>query len=145
MTPHSYPVKLTWVEGRRGHISSPDLPIEFDVATPPQFDNGIPGIWSPEHLYTASIVSCFMTTFLAVAGFSKFEFSSFSCDSEGLLDKVDGKFLMTEVRLRPQLTIAREEDKEKAEKLLHKSEAACLISNSIKTKVTLEIEIRIAS
>ncbi|MBE2246335.1 MAG: OsmC family protein [Flavobacteriales bacterium] len=144
MTPHSYPVKLTWVEGRKGHIVSPDLPLEFDVATPPQFDNGIPHIWSPEHLYTAAVLSCFMTTFLAVAGFSKLEFSAFSCDSEGVLDKVEGKFLMTEVKLRPVLTILNEADKEKAEKILHKSEAACLISNSIKTTVTLEPEIRIA-
>ena len=78
-----------------------------------------------------------MTTFLAIAGNSKLEFESFSCESKGKLEQVDGKFLMTEIILEPTLKIKNEADKEKAERILHKSEAACLISNSIKSKTTL--------
>lgn len=63
------------------------------------------GIWSPEHLFVAAIESCLMTTFLAVAENSKLEFVSFSSHATGKLDKVDGKFMMTEVLLRPTLVI----------------------------------------
>lgn len=141
MDKHSYNVSLKWEEGRKGVMHSPELPTKIEVATPPEFDKGIPGIWSPEHLFTAAVLSCFMTTFLAIAEFSKLEFKSFDCDAEGVLDKVDGKFLMTEINLKVLLVIDDESKKERAERILEKSESACLISNSIKTKVNLFSEI----
>lgn len=143
MDKHSYNVSLKWNEGRKGIMESPELPTKIEVATPPEFDKGIPGIWSPEHLYTAAVLSCFMTTFLAIAEFSKLEFKSFDCDAEGVLDKVEGKFLMTEVNLKARLVIDDASKKERAERILEKSEAACLISNSIKTKVYLTSNINV--
>jgi organic hydroperoxide reductase OsmC/OhrA len=53
------------------------------------------------------------------------------------LEQVEGKYLMTEVILNPTLVITKEEDKEKALRVLDKSEKACLISNSINSKVSL--------
>jgi organic hydroperoxide reductase OsmC/OhrA len=78
-----------------------------------------------------------MTTFLSIAENSRLEFLSFNCSAKGKLEQVEGKFLMTEILLEPVLVIAKEADKEKAERILQKSEAACLISNSIKSKVSL--------
>ncbi len=137
MDAHYYNVNLTWSADRKGEISSPELNDNVEVATPPQFNKEMEGIWSPEHLLTAAVNSCLMTTFLAIAENSKLEFVSFSCESKGKLEQVDGKFLMTEIILEPTLKIKNEADKEKAERILHKSEAACLISNSIKSKTTL--------
>lgn len=141
MEKHEYQVSLNWKEGRIGEMSSEILPSKIEVATPPEFDNGVPGIWSPEHLYTASVLSCYMTTFLAVADFSKLEFESFDCDAKGILEKVEGKFLMTEIFLKATLKINDIDKSERAERILQKSEAACLISNSIKTKVFLDYNI----
>jgi organic hydroperoxide reductase OsmC/OhrA len=39
------------------------------------------------------------------------------------------------------LVIKKEEDRERAERILTKSEAACLISNSIKSKIVFKPEI----
>lgn len=141
MNTHKYHVAINWTEGRRGIVSSNVIPTKIEVATPPEFDKGVAGFWSPEHLFTASVITCFTTTFLAIAEYSKFEFETLNCDAEGVLDKVDGKFLMTEINLTAILKISNIEEKEKAERILHKSEAACLISNSIKTKVNLTCEI----
>lgn len=141
MEKHIYTVSLDWSEGRKGIMETAGLPQKIEVATPPEFDKGVPGIWSPEHLYTASILSCFMTTFLAIAEYSQLEYSAFNCKAEGVLDKVEGKYQMTEVRLYPALTISDESKKEKAVRILEKSEAACLISNSVKTSVHLHPEI----
>ena len=137
MNEHLYNVDLKWVSDRNGIISSPELDLAFNVATPPQFPKGIPGIWSPEHLLTAAVVSCFMTTFLAIAENSKLEYSAFSCTSSGKLEQIEGKFLMTEITLNPVLTLNNSADTERAERILVKSEAACLISNSIKSKIIL--------
>lgn len=137
MEPHYYNVNLTWISDRKGEISSPELEKTLEVATPPQFTKGIEGIWSPEHLLTAAVNSCFMTTFLAVAENSKLDFKLFDCKAKGKLEQVEGKFLMTEVILEPTLVIKNEADKERAERILQKTEAACLISNSIKSKVSM--------
>jgi organic hydroperoxide reductase OsmC/OhrA len=52
--------------------------------------------------------------------------------------------MMTEIILEPTVTIAEEKDRERAERVLPKSEAACLISNSVKSKVTMIPTIKIA-
>lgn len=138
---HTYNVSLMWKEDRKGLICSPELNRDanscIEVATPPEFPKGIPGIWSPEHLFTAAVSSCLMTTFLAIAENFKLTFTDFICKSKGILEQVEGKFLMTEIILEPTVTIANENDREKAERVLQKSEAACLISNSIKSKITM--------
>jgi peroxiredoxin-like protein len=135
---HLYEVNLEWTNDRKGLISSPVLPGNIEVATPPEFPKGIPGIWSPEHLYVGAVVTCFMTTFLAIAENSKLEFNAFSCDAKGLLAKVDGKFQMTEITLYPTVTLLNEEQAEKATRIMDMSERNCLISNSIKTTVLLD-------
>lgn len=134
-TAHYYEVTLHWESDRKGLMSSPVLKSNIEVATPPEFPKGIPGIWSPEHLLVAAVNSCLMTTFLAIAENSKFDFISFNSNATGKLEKVDGKYMISEIILSPVLTIKNHVEKEKALKLLEKSEAACLISNSIKSTI----------
>jgi peroxiredoxin-like protein len=150
MEAHVYNVDVTWKQDRRGQLSSPELYNSakadnnaIDVATPPEFPKGMPGIWSPEHLFTAAVSSCLMTTFLSIAENSKLEFTHFGCKSKGKLEQVDGKFMMSEIILEPSVTIVNESDREKAERILNKAEAACLISNSIRSKVTMISSIQV--
>ena len=148
MEAHYYNVDVNWNQDRKGVMCSPELNRDagscIEVATPPEFPKGIPGIWSPEHLFTASVSSCLMTTFLAIAENSKLDFKNFSCHSKGKLEQVEGKFLMSEIILEPTVTIADEKDRERAERVLQKSEAACLISNSVKSKIIMNPTIKIA-
>lgn len=141
MSTHSFNVSVIWEQGRQGRLISPEIPGSIEVATPPQFPQGIPEKWSPEHLYTAAAVSCFMTTFLAIAEFSKFAFDGLRCDAEGFLDKEDGQFRMTTILLKPVLRIIAEKDRERGMRILEKTKAACLISNSMITSVTMEATI----
>lgn len=148
MDKHIYNVNINWTKDRKGMMCSPELIKNetnetncIEVATPPQFSSGMPNIWSPEHLFTAAVSSCLMTTFLAIAEYSKFDFISFKCSSKGVLDKVDGKFIMTEVQMFPVIEISNMGQTERAIRILEKSEKACLISNSIKSKVTMDPKI----
>ena len=134
---HYYDVNLKWDSDRKGTMNSPVLTTSIEVATPPEFAKGMPGIWSPEHLLVAAVNSCLMTTFLAIAENSKFEFAGFSCSATGKLEQIEGKYLITEIILKPELKIKDESQKEKAERILIKAEKACLISNSIHSKVTM--------
>ncbi|AFD05290.1 OsmC family protein [Solitalea canadensis] len=137
-----YEVNLQWNDGRTGSLSSPVLNETITCATPPEFPNGVPGIWSPEHLYAATINSCYMSTFLAVAENFKLPFSDFSCKTVCKLEVVEGKYLITEAVIAPTVTLQdHEADKDKALKVLEKSKSACLVTNSIKTAISLNISL----
>lgn len=140
---HKYQVKLNWIENRKGLLQSDVLDSKIEVVTPPEFPKGISGLWSPEHLFVGAVNSCFMTTFLAVAENSKLNFSKFECNAIGTLDRIDGKYRITEVTLFPILTINEEALNDKGIRVMEMSEKACLISNSINSKVILQPEILI--
>lgn len=135
---HSYNVSLQWEQDRKGILRSPELPQSIEVATPPDFPKGMPGIWSPEHLFVAAASSCLMTTFLAIAENSKLVYRTFTCEANGVVDKVEGKFQVTEIVLQPTVTVADEALVEKALRVLDMSERNCLITHSMKTTVRME-------
>ena len=140
---HFYDVSLTWNTDRKGTMRSDVLNSSIEVATPPEFPKGMQGIWSPEHLFVAAINSCLMTTFLAIAENSRLVYNNFESKAIGKLELVEGKYIMSEVVLKPVVIITNEEDREKALKVLHKSEAACLISNSVKSKIFMDPEVKV--
>ena len=143
MEQHFYQLDVDWNRDRKGMMCSPELSSSLsgngciEVATPPEFPKGIPGVWSPEHLFTASVASCIMTTFLAIAENSKLEFSRFSCKSKGKLEKIEKRFVMSEILVEPVVTLLHEKDRDRALRVLEKTEKECLISNSIKSKVIM--------
>jgi peroxiredoxin-like protein len=136
---YTYRTAVKWTEQKKGTISSRGKP-DVQVATPPEF-KGHEGIWSPEDLYIAAANTCVMTTFFALAERGGVAFSSYDCEAEGRLELVDGKFQVTLITLRPRITLAPGGDVAKAKELIEKAEAHCLISNSMKTRVTLEATI----
>ncbi len=140
---HLYNVDVNWKSGRVGSVSSPELEQKLDVATPPEFPGGVEGVWSPEHLFVASVSSCFMTSFTAIAEYSKFEFESLNVKSSGVMSREDGKFVMSKVILKPLLEITDEKYEKKAYRLLEKAEEICLISRSIKSEIEFHPEVRI--
>ncbi|PJB00489.1 MAG: osmotically inducible protein OsmC [Ignavibacteriales bacterium CG_4_9_14_3_um_filter_30_11] len=139
-TTHYYKTNVTWKEGRLGVLSADGFP-SINVATPPEFEKGIPNTWSPEHLFVSSTVICLMTTFLAIAEKSKLEFISFDCTGTGKLEKIDGMFMISEIELEPVVKISDKSKEERTLRIIEKSEHHCLISNSIKTKILLKPEI----
>ena len=55
---------------------------------------------------------------------------------------VDGKVQFTAITLKPVITLPTGGDAAKAKELIEKAEANCLISNSMKVHVSLELTIR---
>lgn len=135
---HYYNVDIEWTEGKTGRASSAELDDEIKVATPPQFPGGVDGIWSPEHLFVAAVSSCFMTSFTAVAEYSRFDFVSLKVESSGKMSKEGGKFVMSEITLKPVLEIKDSSAEKKAHRLLEKAEQICLITRSVKSDVRME-------
>jgi len=127
--------------GRRGYLrSSADLPV-LEVSSPAEFQ-GQPHTWTPEHLFVASVNSCFMSTFIAIAELSKLEIVSFTSTAVGKLEKRERSgFWITEITLKPKLVIKNEREAERALRILEKAEKKCLITNSILSEVSLEPQV----
>ncbi len=137
-TEHFYEVNVTWNEGRIGTLTAPEIEQSFQCATPPEFPQGIAGYWSPEHLYAAAINSCFMATFLAISENYKLQIIKFTCKTVCKLEKVEGRYLITKAVITPSFEIEDSEQKQDViNKVLDKSKAACLVTNSMKTEVEL--------
>jgi organic hydroperoxide reductase OsmC/OhrA len=68
-------------------------------SAPPRDYDGPGDAWSPEHLLLASVETCFMFTFRAVAQASKFEFMSLDLAGKGTVDRKDGVTRFTEIVL----------------------------------------------
>lgn len=133
---HFYEVSVKWKEGRVGELSSPVLDHTIECATPPEFPNGVPGIWSPEHLFVAAINSCYMATFLAIAYNFKINIDSFECHTTAKLEMVDGRFLITTAQINPVAKVSGT-DIEKTTRVMEKAKAGCLVTNSMKTEIIL--------
>lgn len=147
METHFYNINTNWESNRKGIMCSPELDAQngvcIEVATPPEFHKGMEGIWSPEHLFVAAASGCLMTSFLAIAENSLLDFTSFSCQARGKLEKVNGKLMISEIHLKPTVVITNELQRNKATRILKKAESTCLISHSMKSKISMEILIEV--
>lgn len=132
---YTYRTSLKWTERKMGMLSSPGKP-DLHVATPPEF-KGHEGIWSPEDLFVASVNVCVMSTFLAFAERAGLSFVTYESGAEGRVELVDGKLQVSSIALTPRVTVKSSVDVEKASELLMKAEGNCLVSNSVKTQVTM--------
>ncbi len=138
---HFYEVNINWKQDRIGELSSPVITPTIECATPPEFPNGVPNIWSPEHLFVASINSCYMATFLAIASNFKLEVESFSCNTIAKLEMVESKYQITTAEMSPVVKLNNPADAEKVMRVLEKAKAGCLVTNSMKTEITIKPEI----
>ena len=138
-----YRTNLKWVEARKGLLLSIGKPT-IEVATPPEF-RGHPGIWTPEELFVAAVNVCIMNTFLYYAGRENLKFLSYESSAEGILEKAERGLIFSCIEVMPVISVKSANDIEKSRDLIALSEKNCLISNSIKSKVTVKPKIELAS
>lgn len=133
---YKYRAMAYWILARRGIVSAEDVPQAVEFSAPPEF-HGEYEMWTPEHFFMAAIASCFVSTYRAISEASKFDSVSLDVSAEGVMAKGEGGFRFTEVTIRPILTVATEEEKERGLQLLQKAERVCPITRSIASKITL--------
>jgi peroxiredoxin-like protein len=139
--PHQYHVQAKAQAESNLQVHASNL-TDLTVAPPTQF--GGPGDqWSPEDLLMASVASCFILSFRAIARASNFSWLSLECNTQGELDKLAGITQFTKIVIMAKLVIGNDESSEKAERLLNKAEQLCLITNSLSSESHLECEISV--
>lgn len=140
--PHLYCVHATASQSGPVAVKADDL---CEIVTAPPAEFGGPGDkWSPESLLVASVADCFILTFRAVSRASKLDWTDITCTAKGKLERVERNTQFTEMTVKVKLIVPEGTDIAKTERLLQKSEDACLISNSLHATRHLETEVEIA-
>jgi organic hydroperoxide reductase OsmC/OhrA len=137
--PHRYRIRAE--AGTEGVVRHPhDRLPELRANAPVEFDG--PGDeWSPEELLTAAVADCFVLSFRAVAAASSLPWDALTCDVEGTLERVDRVNCFTRFVLCVHLVVSDGVDHDRAERLLHKAESICLVTNSMTAERVLEVAV----
>ena len=139
--PHRYNVRAVTNSADTTTIESANLP-SLTAAPPAEF--GGPGdCWSPETLLVAAVADCFILTFKAIARASKLDWTSLSCQVEGVLERVERVTSFTAFNVEAHLVIPDEKHRDQAFRLLEKAENSCLVTNSLKAESHLASEVSI--
>lgn len=99
---------------------------------------GEPGRIDPEEAFVASLSSCHMLTFLAIAAKKKLVVDAYVDRAVGHLEKnAQGRLAITSVDLHPHVTFAPgvEVDKDALKKMHHDAHENCFIANSVKSLI----------
>jgi organic hydroperoxide reductase OsmC/OhrA len=101
---------------------------------------GDPSLVDPEEAFVASLSSCHMLTFLAIASRKKLVVDRYVDDAVGVMEKNDeGKLAVTRVTHRPRIEFSGTTPDDAALSDLHdQAHHECFIASSVKTHVTVE-------
>jgi len=94
--------------------------------------------------YCARSPSCFTSTFHAIAGYARFEYTDLEAEVEGVVSKIDSGYSFSEIVLRPSLTIPCKKERERAVELLQKAKALCLVSRALATAQKFETKVEVS-
>lgn len=142
-TAHKYRVTAWWTSGQTGIAKSQSAPNAIHFTAPLQF-GGLEGRWTPEDLLMGALASCFTTTFHALAGYAKFEYTDLSVEAEGAVSKAKNGYCFNEIVVRSNLKIPNEKQRDQALKLLARTQMLCLVSRALALPPTFQFSVEIS-
>jgi organic hydroperoxide reductase OsmC/OhrA len=124
----------------RGHLWQFDGGVEVAASAAPAY-KGDPERVDPEEAFVASVASCHMLTFLAIAARQRFVVDSYSDQAIGFMEKNEkGRLAITRVTLRPKIAFGGDKppSDEQLAKLHELAHEQCFIANSVRTQISVE-------
>jgi organic hydroperoxide reductase OsmC/OhrA len=129
---------LPW---RRVRLTSKAKP-PLEAATPPEFRDGTPGMWTPEDLLVAAVASCYVQTLRAIAARRELLLREFEVEGVGhVTRRAEGRLGFVVIELRVGLTVD-EDDEREGERAARDAHRACLIARALDVPVELELNLR---
>jgi organic hydroperoxide reductase OsmC/OhrA len=92
----------------------------------------------PEDLLVASMSSCHMLSFLAIAARKRLIVLSYQDDAVGFLEDDGGRLWITRAILRPKVEFETAPDAQTLVQMHHLAHRECFIANSVKTEIRVE-------
>ena len=150
---HTYRATLTW-EGRtadgydhydRTHrVTVPPASDALTLSSDPAF-KGDPDKPNPEQLLLAAASSCQLLSFLAYAARSRIEVLAYEDDAEATMPEDDPPVRITQITLRPRITVGPDANVDRVYRLVDKAHAACFIANTLNAEMRVEAKVEVAA
>jgi len=144
---HEFEAELIWEKGAAGeqrcnHTVRFEGHPELEVSAAPQY-KGDPNALNPEELLLASITSCQMLTYLAMAQHAGIDVLAYEDHATATLAIADRRMRITSVTLRPRIRLAADANPEKALELVDRAQQGCFIANSVSCDVMIQADVRV--
>ena len=141
---HRFPVDVRWLEGKLTLASVPGK-APLPVATPPEFQGGIDGVWSPEDLFVSAVATCFTVTLVSATRARHVPIRKLIVRSFGdVTRRPDSRYGFVAV----DLTVELETDpgcEGEAEGAILDAEETCLVAVSLDTPVHVHAQVSAAA
>jgi organic hydroperoxide reductase OsmC/OhrA len=151
MTTHRYETRLHWSgstglgwEGYDRTHTAVAPPAEQEVRLTTAESRGNPRVLNPEQLVVMAASSCQMLWFLHLGAKTRIDVIEYADDASGVMPEDDEPTGITQITLRPRITIAGEASEAQVRKLVETAHEYCYIANSLTSEMSIEprIEIR---
>jgi organic hydroperoxide reductase OsmC/OhrA len=96
---------------------------------------------NPEEAFAASLASCHMLTFLAIASMKKYTIEIYEDKAVAILEKNEKlRMAVTKLYLRPKITFTGDNipDNTIIDEMHHRAHTECFIANSVLTEIIIE-------
>ncbi|HXH06197.1 MAG TPA: OsmC family protein [Vicinamibacterales bacterium] len=145
MPTHRFEGTLTWRAGAAPPATGNHRVVfagrpALEVSAAPQY-RGDGTKLNPEELLVASLASCQLLTYLTLAARAGVEVRAYDDRPVGTLAMAEKKMRITEILLRPRITIGPASDADAARTLVERAHESCFIGASLACAVRLEPEI----
>lgn len=132
---------LGWDHYDRAHtVTAP--PAEQEVRVTTGESKGDPGILNPEQLLLMAASSCQMLWFLHLAAKARIDVVAYDDDASALMPEDEEPVRISEITLRPLITVSGEASEERIRKLVDTAHEHCFIANSLNSTMVIEPSVR---
>ena len=148
---HHYRVTSRWAgstgvgyEGydRTHTVSTAPHTETLTLSSDPAF-RGDPALLDPEELFVIAASSCQLLSFLAVASRARIDVVEYVDDAEGFMPDDVRPVRITEIVLRPRITVRGTVTEDRVRHLCEVAHRECYIANSVTTEITIDPEITV--
>jgi organic hydroperoxide reductase OsmC/OhrA len=134
---HRYGVRTNPTGTQRLALEAPGKPT-LEIATPPDFEDGIDGVWGPEELLIGSLATSFELTALAIAEQGGVPVHSIQTDATGHVQSKDGRLRIALF----ELDVTLETDaccEPRAESVAHLAKDRCVVAGALDVPIHLTV------
>jgi organic hydroperoxide reductase OsmC/OhrA len=117
-------------------VSAPPAEQELRVTTGES--KGDPAALNPEQLVLMAASSCQMLWFLHLAAKARIDVVSYEDEGEALMPEDEEPVRITEITLRPRITVKGDASDERVRKLVDQAHGYCFVANSLNSSMRIE-------
>jgi organic hydroperoxide reductase OsmC/OhrA len=144
MAEHTYETRVDWTGStglgwdhyERTHAATAP-PAEQEIRITTGESKGDPRILNPEQLLVMAASSCQMLSFLHLAAKARIDVVAYEDEATGVMPVDEQPTRVTEITLRPRITVAGEVSEERVRKLVETAHEYCFIANSLNSAMTV--------